>query len=237
MRRPKGSLAAAIAAVTMVVALPGCRTKDTTGDVVNGKKIFVAKCGSCHQLSRAGSKGVTGPNLDAAFRQSRLDGFPRDTIRGVVHEQVLYPGKAGTMPAKLVTGDDAWDVASYVAAAVDRRGKDAGALAAIGGAGTKKKATAKNGTLDIPTDPSGQLAYLVGSATAPPGALTIDSVNKASTGHNIALKGPGVNAKGPVISGGKTSSIKVNLKPGTYTFFCSVPGHEAAGMKGTITVK
>jgi mono/diheme cytochrome c family protein len=236
MRSPLGTSAAAIAAAVMLVALPGCRAKDTTGDVVNGKKLFVAKCGACHQLARAGSKGVTGPDLDAAFRQDLKDGIPRDSVRGVVHQQILYPGKAGTMPAKLYKGQDAWDVASYVAAAVDKRGKDTGALAAIGG-GAKKNATAKNGTLDIPTDPSGQLAYLVGNASAPAGALTIDSVNKASIGHNIALSGPGVNSKGPVVSGGKTSSIKVNLKPGKYTFFCSVPGHEQAGMKGTLTVK
>jgi plastocyanin len=226
-----------IAAVALLATLPGCQTKDTAGDVVTGKKIIVAKCAACHQLARANSKGVTGPDLDAAFRQSLHDGFPRDTIRGVVHQQVLYPGRAGTMPPKLVTGEDSWDVASYVASAVDRRGKDTGALASIGGSATKKAATAQNGTLDIPTDPSGQLAFQVGSATASPGQLTIDTVNKASIGHNIALKGPGVSTKGPVVSGGKTSSIKVDLKPGKYTFFCSVPGHEAAGMKGTLTVK
>jgi plastocyanin len=77
----------------------------------------------------------------------------------------------------------------------------------------------------------------VSSATSPPGKLTIDSLNKSGTPHNIALQGGGVNAKGPVISGGKRSTISVDVKPGTYTFFCSVPGHRQAGMVGKLTVK
>ena len=47
----------------------------------------------------------------------------------------------------------------------------------------------------------------------------------------------GLNQKGPVVSGGDSSDIKVTLKKGTYTFFCSVPGHREAGMEGKITVK
>jgi plastocyanin len=227
----------AILAATSLVLVTGCRIKDTSGDTANGKKLFVSKCGSCHVLSRAGTKGNVGPSLDAAFRQDRIDGIPGDTIRGVVHQQILYPQRGGAMPKDVVTGEDAYDVASYVALTAGKSGKDTGALASIGGAVKKKTATAKGGKLDIPTDPSGQLAYLVSSATAPPGKLTIDSLNKSGTPHNIALEGNGVDKKGPVISGGKTSAISVDLKLGTYTFFCSVPGHRQAGMVGKITVK
>lgn len=227
----------AAGAAALVVALAGCQVKDSAGDTANGKKLFIAKCGACHELARAGTKGQTGPSLDDAFSQSRADGIPTDRIRGIVYEQILYPNRGGIMPADLVKGKDAHDVASYVGEAAAKRGKDGGFLATIGGAATKKAAKEQGGKLSIPTDPSGQLAYLVGSATAKPGPIQIDSVNKASIGHNIAIQGPGANAKGQIVQGGATSKISVTLKPGTYTFFCSVPGHREGGMVGKITVK
>lgn len=230
------TLALAVVAGLLVV-LPGCRVKDSGGNASNGKQLFIAKCGSCHVLQRAGSKGVTGPDLDAAFAQDRRDGIPSDSIRGLVHKQILYPARGGVMPGKLVTGDDAYDVATYVAEAASKTGKDTGPLAAIGGAAKKTNAVAKNGKVAIPADPTGQLAYLVANATAPAGALEIDSPNKSSTPHNIAVQGPGVDEKGPVIDNGAVSTIRLDLKPGLYTFYCSVDGHRQAGMIGKLTVK
>jgi plastocyanin len=229
--------APAIAAAALLVALTGCRVKDTAGNATNGKKLFVAKCGSCHVLERAGTKGTTGPNLDAAFAQSRKDGIPSDTIRGLVDAQITHPNRLGVMPANLVKGEDAYDVATYVGRAAGVPGKDTGALADIGGAVKKKPTTEKDGKIEIPTDPTGQLAYLVSSATAKPGKVTIDSVNKASVPHDIAIEGNGLNTKGKIVQNGGTSTVDVDLKPGNYTFFCSVPGHREAGMVGKITVK
>ena len=90
----------------------------------NGEALFKEKCGSCHTLAAAGTQGKVGPNLDDAFRHSRSDdpgqGFSQSTIRDVVRGQIAYPveepptGEPG-MPADLVTGDDADQVASYVA--------------------------------------------------------------------------------------------------------------------------
>jgi plastocyanin len=227
----------AIAAAVLLVALSGCRVKDTAGNTTQGKKLFVAKCGSCHVLNRAGTKGTTGPNLDQAFLQDRKDGIPSDTIRGLVDAQINHPNRLGVMPAGLVSKGDAYDVASYVAQAAAKPGKDTGPLADIGGAVQKKPTTEKSGKIDIPTDPTGQLAYLVSSASAKPGKVTIDSVNKASVPHDIAVQGNGVNAKGKIVSNGGTSTVSVSLKPGSYTFFCTVPGHREAGMVGKITVK
>jgi plastocyanin len=221
----------------MLLVLSGCRVKDTPGNAANGKELFVQKCGSCHVLSRAGTKGSVGPSLDAAFAQDRADGIPSDAIRGVVHRQILYPSRAGAMPGKLVTGDDAYDVATYVAATAAKAGKDTGALAQVGQAAQKKNAKASGGKLAIPADPTGQLAYLVSAAAATPGKLEIDSQNKSGVDHDIALTGPGVSATGPIVKNGGTSTIKVDLKPGTYTFFCTVPGHRQAGMEGKLTVK
>ncbi len=88
--------------------------------------------------------------------------------------------------------------------------------------------------VDIPTDPSGQLAYKFKDATAKAGKVTLESKNDASVPHNIALKG---GPAGAVVQGGGVSKVSTSLKAGSYEFYCSVPGHEQAGMKGTLNVK
>jgi plastocyanin len=237
-----------------VLGFAGCETKTEGANVVAGKQAFVEKCGVCHVLSRAGTKGQTGPNLDEAFRRALQDGFKRDSILGMVQHQILYPARQGVMPAKLVTDDKqdcsakdkkkyggacvtAHDIAAYVSSVVAKPGKDAGLLAAAVGGVQKALAKATGGRLSIPSDPGGQLLFQFKNAEAPAGPLTVDMKNAAATPHNIAVQGPGVNQAGPIVQGGKTSEIKVTLKPGKYTFLCTVPGHAAAGMKGTLTVK
>jgi plastocyanin len=131
-------------------------------------------------------------------------------------------------------------VAAYVAYAAAKPGKDTGALAnAVQAAGGGAPIAAKAGTIDIPADPTGQLAYVTKQATAPAGALVVSSTNKSTTPHNIEITGPGIRVPpGPVVSGGKTSTLaSATFKPGKYTFFCTVPGHRQAGMQGTLTVK
>jgi plastocyanin/cytochrome c2 len=236
------------ASVLAAAGLAACGVVDREPNLIAGKRAFVEKCGSCHVLERAGTKGNQGPNLDEAFRQSLDDGMKRSTIEGVVHRQILQPNRRPqqdpetgkeliAMPAKLVKGDLALDVSSYVASVSAKSGDDEGRLADIGTAKAKGNAVEKNGVIEIDTDPSGQLAYLFASATAKPGALEIKSVNKSATGHNIAIEGNGVDQKGPIVSGGGSSDIKVDLKPGDYTFYCSVPGHREGGMEGKLTVK
>ena len=91
-----------------------------TGDKIRGKELFTKGCGSCHTLADAGTTGKIGPNLDYAFVQSRIDGLGEDTILQVVRGQIAYPvttpstGAPG-MPANIYEGQDAEDVASYVA--------------------------------------------------------------------------------------------------------------------------
>ena len=229
-------------------ALGGCELTDSGTNVVNGKEQFVAKCGSCHVLARAGTTGVVGPNLDEAFQRARQDGFGESTFEGVVHHQILYPairpqydpetGKAlPLMPGMLVTGEDAEDVAAYVAQAVANSGEDTGALAQVGAAKAEGTAKAEGGVLEIPADPGGATAYKFASAEAPAGALTVQSKNDASVDHDIAIEGNGVSEKGQTVKDGGVSEFKVTLKAGDYTFFCSVDGHRAAGMEGKLTVK
>jgi len=81
------------------------------------------------------------------------------------------------------------------------------------------------------------LAFAESSATVKSGPVVIRSKNPQSLSHDISLKGNGVDQQGQEVSNGGTSTLVfADLKPGTYEFYCSVPGHEAAGMKGTLTV-
>jgi plastocyanin len=90
--------------------------------------------------------------------------------------------------------------------------------------------------LENPADAGGALEFEKDELTAPAGEITLVMENPASVEHNIAVKGNGVDEKGPVVGEGGTSEITVTLQPGEYEFYCSVPGHEAAGMEGTLTV-
>ncbi|MDQ3722238.1 MAG: c-type cytochrome [Actinomycetota bacterium] len=235
-----------LAACTLLAAgLTACENDNVAqnADLIAGKKAFAQKCSACHVLARAEAKGVQGPNLDEAFRQSLKDGFGRDTLHGVVEDQILYPARVpkdspAYMPAALVTGKLASDVASYVASVAARPGKDTGKLgSAIAAAGAGKPVAAKAGKIAIPADPNGQLAYITKQATAPAGALEIDSENAADIPHDIALEGNGVSEKGETVQGGGVSKVSVTVKPGKYAFYCTVAGHREGGMEGTLTVK
>ena len=117
-------LAGACAVLIAAIAATGCGTTGLpeagSGDATQGRVLFKAKCGQCHTLADAGTKGVIGPNLDDAFRQSRADGLGDLTIQSVVRDQIAYPVEHPTtgapgMPADIVTGEDADSVALYVA--------------------------------------------------------------------------------------------------------------------------
>jgi mono/diheme cytochrome c family protein len=123
--RPQALLAAALVIAALVVAGCGAGYVGVSADRQNGKTLFVAKCGSCHTLSDAGTTGKVGPNLDDAFRQALLDGETEATVRQVVRGQIAYAiDKTSTgapgMPKNLVMGQDADDVAAYVATAVSK---------------------------------------------------------------------------------------------------------------------
>ncbi len=237
------------ALVAAGLTLGGCSLADDgQNNLVNGKEQFVQKCGSCHALERAGTTGISGPDLDEAFATARKEGFGQSTFEGVVYGQIKQPNldtqidpKTGKelalMPANLVTGDDARDVAAYVAMAAARGGEDSGQLADVGATKAEGTAKAKGGKLEIAADPKGSLAFVFAAATAPAGALELTSPNESSVPHNIAIEGNGVDEVGPVVQDGGVSDVKANLKRGTYAFYCSVPGHREGGMEGKLTVE
>ncbi len=235
-RTPRGLAAPAFGAV-LALALGGCALKHPTSDLVQGKILFVKKCGACHTLGHATTSGSVGPNLDDAFRQDRADGVKSTSIQGLISYWIQYPNSQGVMPPRLYTGQDAENVAAYVAHVAAIPGQDSGALATAVKSVAQKPAVEKNGIVQIDADPSGQLKFLASSASAAAGHVTVRMQNKSSVPHDIAIRGAGVSEVGKVVSGGGVSTVSAALKPGTYTFYCSVDGHEAAGMKGTLTVK
>lgn len=233
-------------AVVAVVAT-GCGREDPV-DLANGKELFIGEgtCGACHALDRAGTNGTQGPDLDAAFGPSRAAGMNEETIEGIVLRQIAHPLRGSIMPADLVTGEDAKDVAAYVAQAAGQPGEDPGALAQVGQSQEAEPVAAQGDTLLLPADPTGQLAFVapdpeanpgrVVSATAPAGEITFRMPNEASIPHNIAVRN-GEATEGPVVSQGGISEFSLRLEPGTYTFYCSVPGHEQGGMAGELKVE
>jgi plastocyanin len=243
-RALRASTLALVGALALGAA--GCSVKGAdNANLIVGKQQFVAKCGSCHALTRARTKGTVGPNLDEAFRSAVAEAHGRSAIRGMVEFQVRYPNPEGVMPKDLVHGSVVQDVAAYVSQAVARAGPDTGLLAtAVPLPGAGKPAAESAGKLAIPANAEGQLAYATNKATGTPGPVTITMANLSGVSHNIALEqgaggatggAPVLGASGFVSKG--SASVSVSLKPGTYTFFCEVPGHRAAGMFGTLTVK
>ena len=90
-------------------------------------------------------------------------------------------------------------------------------------------------TVKISAVPSGALKYEQADVSATAGSITIDFTNMSSLPHDVTIEGNGASGATDQITD-STTSTTVDLDPGTYTFFCSVDGHRAAGMEGTLTV-
>lgn len=92
-------------------------------------------------------------------------------------------------------------------------------------------------TLKEEADPEGQLRYTTKNLSAKAGAVTISFSNMSPLMHNMTIaQGTKVLGATPTFQGA-TKTLTLTLKPGTYVFYCSVPGHRAAGMEGKLTVQ
>jgi plastocyanin len=114
------------------------------------------------------------------------------------------------------------------------------ALAACGGGDDEGEPSGNGGgegtTLELVAGPGSELKFDKTSLEAPAGEVTITMTNDGDLPHNVAIEGNGVDEKGEVVNKGSTSTVTATLEPGEYTFYCSVPGHQAGGMEGTLTV-
>jgi plastocyanin len=116
---------------------------------------------------------------------------------------------------------------------------ESGAEAGGGKANTAEgKSAGSASALAFEADPGGNLAFTSDSATAKAGKVNIDFTNPQPIPHDVAIEDSSGKTIGQTetISEGSDSTV-AELKPGKYTFYCSVPGHREAGMEGTLTVK
>jgi len=107
-----------------------------------------------------------------------------------------------------------------------------------GGAEAEGGTAGTGGAIAIEANPEGNLAFEEKEVSAKAGKDTIDFTNQSSVPHNVTIEdsaGENIGETETLAEG--SSSATVDLKPGTYTFYCSVPGHREAGMEGTLTVK
>ena len=135
---------AGIAAGVLLAA--GCGTGGVasgSSDMQAGQKLFQSNCASCHTLAAAGANGKVGPSLDAAFAYDRSQNFEESSITNVVLDQIRLgsgPVEGGSgdtqqeprMPANIVTGQDALDVAAYVASVAGQGGAEAASPSSLG---------------------------------------------------------------------------------------------------------
>ncbi len=157
-------LAAAVVALGVVLLGAGCGTGDlptASADQSEGKQLFTQKCAGCHTLADAGTRGVTGPNLDDAFGSARAQGFKESTIRQIVATQMKYPlppmPDAEELFPKCTSGGkpkgcsedpdaDLDAVAAYVAAKAGAGGPASGGQASGGGASGREIFTTNCGS-------------------------------------------------------------------------------------------
>jgi plastocyanin len=163
----------------------------------------------------------------------RMPDFPRNAAgqRLVIFVSVLLVA-AAMSTAVLTSGVPATE-GGVKAVTGSESAKPAPASAGAVGTAPGGKATAS--TLALAADPSGQLRYDKQTLKAPAGKVTIDFTNSSPSAHNVTVvQGSKTLGATPVKTGAATLSL--NLQPGTYTYYCSVPGHRAAGMQGTLTI-
>jgi plastocyanin len=125
-------------------------------------------------------------------------------------------------------GGDDNSTSNAAPAASTPTGGGGGAAAGGGGGGAQ--------TLVVKADPTGQLSWSPTKETAKAGSVTMTLDNPSPVSHDIEIEGNGVEKKADLVSQGSTS-VTATLKPGTYEYYCTVPGHKEAGMDGTLTVE
>jgi plastocyanin len=93
-------------------------------------------------------------------------------------------------------------------------------------------------TLALAANPEGNLKFDSSTLSAKAGKVTINFTNQAPLEHNLTVASSSGSVLGatPIFQGG-SKTLTVNLTPGTYKFYCTVPGHRQAGMEGTLVVK
>jgi plastocyanin len=166
---------------------------------------------------------------------NRFLGIRGTAVTALLAAGVLVAGCGGSGSSS--TSSSSTSTTESSAAAPATTSTAASSSSAPGGAGGTSASGAAQ-VLKLAADPSGGLSYNTTTLTAHPGKVTIEFTNSAPIEHNVTVASTSGSTLGatPTFSGA-TKSLTANLKAGTYTFFCSVPGHRQAGMQGTLKVQ
>jgi plastocyanin len=115
---------------------------------------------------------------------------------------------------------------------------DTGETAGAAAEAEKEAGGGGGSTVELEAGADTGLAYTTDEETAEAGEVTIEFTNAQSLPHDVAIEGPEGEqiGKTETITDGEDSTT-VELEPGEYTFYCTVPGHREAGMEGTLTVE
>ena len=229
-----------------------------TANLERGRELFGAHCAVCHTLSAANAVGEVGPNLNQLKP-------PESVVIHTINNGCLPNANAktaaemclgeGVMPAQVLQGQEATDVAKFVAA-VTGSGTASGTAsgtststssassapsASTTASSSSSAAAAPSGVvtkLALATNPHGLLMYDKTKLKAKAGKVEITLTNASPLAHNVTVQkgtsGPSLGATPTFAHGTKT--LTLTLTAGTYTYYCAVPGHRQAGMHGTLTV-
>jgi uncharacterized cupredoxin-like copper-binding protein len=88
-------------------------------------------------------------------------------------------------------------------------------------------------TVTVTAGKPSELKFTLSKTSVPAGAVTFKVTNKGVSPHDFKIAGK----KSAMVRPGKTVVLAVTLKKGKAAYLCTLPGHAAAGMKGTLTVK
>jgi uncharacterized cupredoxin-like copper-binding protein len=155
---------------------------------------------------------------------------------GIGMRNPSFPSTVGAQRAVMAT--TALLVLAAISTAVATSGGSAAKATAAPVTPVGREAATGSGSsmLREEADPEGQLRFTTGNLPAKAGTVTVSFANASPLPHNMTIaQGTKVLGATPTFQGG-VKTLTLNLKPGTYTFYCSVPGHRAAGMEGKLTV-
>ena len=131
------------------------------------------------------------------------------------------------------------DSSESTATTTESTAESTGANGAAGAAGSEGSGGGAASVVEIEAASGADLAFVQTDVKAKAGQVSIDFNNPQTLSHDVAVEDSSGEELGKtelVAQGSSTGTIG-NLKPGKYTFFCTVPGHREAGMEGTLTVE
>lgn len=235
---------AVLAVSALVVTFAGLKVKGFPGKAfplvivwfavfVIGATTFSVRYGNEEQEARAAELEKAGEEIEEAESTGGFENeggaLGGEREEGEEEAEKAEEGPEGEEPVGPTVGSKEGE------GAAGKGGVTKGKEGSEGTSGSKSGGEAST-TLDLAAD-AADLAFDKTELSAEPGKVTIDFTNPSAIPHNVVIEEEGKELAGfePITEG--EEAVSADLKAGTYTFFCSVPGHREAGMEGTLTVK